>query len=64
MDVAGCRNGASVSEETQYDGPLGRASLLGTLKDVLGILLFWSQRCIKNVSLGAIWNFGNVTGLP
>jgi hypothetical protein len=63
MDVGGSRNGASLSEEAQCGGPLAKAPLQGTLKDMLG-LLFLEPEDIKNVSLGAIWNFGKVTGLP
>jgi hypothetical protein len=44
-------------------GPLGRAPLLGTLKGMLG-LLFLEPEDIKNISLGAIRNFGKVTGFP
>jgi len=35
MDEGGSRNGAFLSEEAQYGGPLGRAPLLGTLEDML-----------------------------
>jgi hypothetical protein len=63
MDVGDCRNGASVSEEAQYGGLLGRATLFGTPKDMLG-LCFLKPQDIKNLSLGAIWSFGKVTGLP
>jgi hypothetical protein len=35
MDEGGSRNGASLSEEDQCRGPLGSASLLGTLEDML-----------------------------
>jgi hypothetical protein len=35
MDEGGSRNGAFLSEEAQSRGPLGRAPLLGTLKDML-----------------------------
>jgi len=35
MDEGGCRNGAFLSEVAQYGGPLGRASLLGILEDML-----------------------------
>jgi hypothetical protein len=35
MDEGGTRNGASLSEEAQCVGPLGRALLLGTLQDML-----------------------------
>jgi hypothetical protein len=63
MDVGGSRNGASLSEEAQCGGSLGTAPLLGTPKDMLG-LLFLETEDINNVSLGAIWNFGKVTGLP
>jgi hypothetical protein len=35
MDEGGSRNGASLSEEAQCRQPLGRAPLLGTLKDML-----------------------------
>jgi hypothetical protein len=37
MDAGDSRNGASVSEEPQYGGHLGRTSLLGTVKDRLGL---------------------------
>jgi hypothetical protein len=63
MYVGGSRNVTSVSEEAQYSGPLGRAPLLGTPKDMLG-LPFLEPEDNKNVSLAAIWNFGKVTGLP
>jgi hypothetical protein len=62
-DIGGSRNGASLFEEAQCGGPLGRAPLLGNPKDMLG-LLFLEPEDIKDVSLGAIWNFGKVTGLP
>jgi hypothetical protein len=35
MDEEGSRNGASLSEEAQCRGSLGRAPLLGTPKDML-----------------------------
>jgi len=35
MDEGGSRNGAFLSEEAQYRGPLGRAPLLETLEDML-----------------------------
>jgi len=35
MDEGGSRNGAVLSEQAQCRGPLGRAPLLGTLKDML-----------------------------
>ena len=35
VDEGGSRNGALLSEEAQCGGPLGRASLLGTLEDTL-----------------------------
>jgi hypothetical protein len=38
MDEGGSRNGASLSEEAQCGGPLGRVSLLGTLE---GMLRLW-----------------------
>jgi hypothetical protein len=63
VDVGGSWNGASLFEEAQCGGPLRRVPLLGTPKDMLG-LLFLEPEDIKNVSLGAIWNFGKVTGLP
>jgi hypothetical protein len=44
MDVGGSRNGASVSEDAQYSGALGRAPLLGTPKDMLGFLFFFGAR--------------------
>jgi hypothetical protein len=44
MDVGGSSNGASLFEEAQCDGPVGRAPLLGTPKDMLGLFFSWSQR--------------------
>ena len=35
MDERGSTNGASLYEEAQCRGPLGRAPLLGTLEDML-----------------------------
>jgi hypothetical protein len=35
MDERGCTGGASLSEEAQCGGPLGRAPLVGTLEDML-----------------------------
>jgi hypothetical protein len=35
MDKGGSRNGAFLSEDAQYGGPLGRVPLLGTLEDML-----------------------------
>jgi hypothetical protein len=35
LEEGGSRNGAFPSEETQREGPLRRASLLGTLEDML-----------------------------
>jgi hypothetical protein len=35
MDEGGCRNGTFLPEEAQCRGPLERASLLGTLEDML-----------------------------
>ena len=35
MDEWGSTNGASLSEEAQCGGPLGRAPLLGTLEYIL-----------------------------
>jgi hypothetical protein len=35
IDEGGSRNGASLSQEAQCGGPLGRAPLLGTLGDTL-----------------------------
>jgi hypothetical protein len=43
MDVRGSRNGASLSEEAQHGGPLGRAALLGTPKDMLGLLFIGAR---------------------
>jgi hypothetical protein len=51
------------SGEAQCGGPLGRAPLLGTPKDVRA-LFFLEPEDIKNVSLGAIWKFGKVIGHP
>jgi hypothetical protein len=38
MDVVGSRNRASVSKQAQFGVPMGRAPLLGTTRDMLGIL--------------------------
>jgi hypothetical protein len=46
--LGGSRNGASLSEEAQSGGPLGRASFLGTPKDMLSKALPWAS-----VSIGA-----------
>jgi hypothetical protein len=35
MDEGGSRNGAFLSEEAQYGGPVGMAPLLGILEDML-----------------------------
>jgi hypothetical protein len=35
MDEGGSRNGTFLYQEVQCGGPLGRAPLLGTLKDML-----------------------------
>jgi len=35
MDEEGSRNGAFLSEEAQYGGPVGRAPLLEILEDML-----------------------------
>ena len=35
MDEGGSKNGAFLSEEAQYRGPLGMGPLLGTLEDIL-----------------------------
>jgi hypothetical protein len=35
MNEGGSRNGAFLSEEFQFGGPLGMAPLLGTLEDML-----------------------------
>jgi hypothetical protein len=43
MDVGSSRNGASLFEETQIGGPLGRAPLLGTPKDMLGLLFLGAR---------------------
>jgi hypothetical protein len=61
MYIGGSENGVSVSEVAQCGRSLGRASLLGTLKDILG-LFFWGPEDIKAVSLGAMWNFVKVKG--
>jgi hypothetical protein len=49
-------------------GEHGGGFLTGTLKErgllEMGEFLFLEPEDIKNVSLGAIWNFGKVTGLP
>jgi hypothetical protein len=44
MDEGGSRNGTFLSEKAQRRGPLGRAPLLGTLKDILRKAL---DRCIS-----------------
>jgi hypothetical protein len=51
MDVGGSRNGASVSEEAQCGGPLGRAPFLGTPKDMLG-LIFLGVRVYSECNSG------------
>jgi hypothetical protein len=56
MDIGGSRNGTSLSEEAQFGGPLGRVPLLGSF--------FLEPEDIKNVCLGARWNYRKVTGLP
>jgi hypothetical protein len=56
MDKGGSRNGASLSEEAQCRGPLGRAPLLGTLKDMLSKAL-----ARTSVSIGAPL-LGNMEG--
>jgi hypothetical protein len=43
MDVGGCRNGASLFEEAQCGGPLGRVPMLGTPKDMLGLLFLGAR---------------------
>jgi hypothetical protein len=43
MDVGGCRNGAYLSEEAQCGAPLGRAPLLRTPKDMLGLLFLGAR---------------------
>jgi hypothetical protein len=53
MDVGGSRNGASLFEEAQCGGPLGRIPLLGTPKDMLG-LLFLEPEDTENESLAAL----------
>jgi hypothetical protein len=57
MDVGGCRNGASLSEEAQCGGPVGRAALLGTTKDTLALFFLQS---IKSESL--VVHMGTQTG--
>jgi hypothetical protein len=52
MDVGGCRNGMSVFEEAQCEGPLGRAPLLGTPTDTLSKALEWSSVSIAAPVLG------------
>jgi hypothetical protein len=44
MDVGGSRNGVSLSEGAHCGGPLGRAPLLGTPKDMLGLLFLGAGR--------------------
>jgi hypothetical protein len=43
MDVGGSRNVVFLFEEAQCGGPLGRAPLLGTLKDMLGFLFLGAR---------------------
>jgi hypothetical protein len=43
MYVGGSRNGASLFEEAQYGGPMGRAALLGTPKDMLRLLFLGAR---------------------
>jgi hypothetical protein len=56
MDEGGSRNGASLSEEAQSGGPLGRASILETPKDMLSKALAWAS-----ISIGAPL-LGNMEG--
>jgi hypothetical protein len=61
MDVGGSRNGASLFVVAQCFGPLRRAPLLGTPKDMLG-LLFLEPEDIKNVSLGRSGTLARLQG--
>jgi hypothetical protein len=56
MDKRGSRNGSSLSEQAQCGGPLGRATLLGTPKDMVSKALEWAS-----VSTGAPL-LGNMKG--
>jgi hypothetical protein len=64
MDEGGFRNGSFLSEETQCGGPLGRAPLLGTPKDMLKRYI---KRDIKlpskQVSLSIGAPLGNLEGI-
>jgi hypothetical protein len=52
MDNRGSRVGVSLSEEAQCGGPLGRAPLLGTPKDMLSKALPWTSVSIGDPLLG------------
>jgi hypothetical protein len=52
MDEGGSSNGASLSKEAQCGRPLGRASLLGTPKDMLSKALEWVSVSIAAPLLG------------
>jgi hypothetical protein len=52
MDEGGSRYGASFSEEAQCGGPMGRATLLGTLKDMLSKALAWASFSLGTPLLG------------
>jgi hypothetical protein len=52
MDEGGSSNGVSLSKKAQCGGPLGRASLLGTPKDMLRKVLEWVSVSIAAPLLG------------
>ena len=56
MDEGGSRNGAFLSEEAQCKGPLGRASLLGTLEDMLRKALDTGISIGAPLCLRGTWN--------
>jgi hypothetical protein len=52
MDVGGSRNGVALFEVAQCGGPLERAPLLGTLRDMLQLLFLGARRYKKCKSGG------------
>jgi hypothetical protein len=52
MDEGGSKNGTSLSEEAQCGGCMGRASLLGTVKDMLSKALELASVSLWTLLLG------------
>jgi hypothetical protein len=52
MDVEGSRNRVALFEVAQCGRPLGRAALLGTLRDTLGLLFLGAGGYKKYKSVG------------